>query len=69
MQYVCLLLNQLHIASFWPNLQTASFVAVAWAGPKVQTSSPSLAQATVVVAKGVVAQDWYNVIRLSVPVD
>ena len=42
-------------------LQIASFVAVAWARPKVWTSSLSPAQATAVVAKEVVAQGWCNV--------
>ena len=56
-------LNQMQITSFWPNskLQMASFVALAWAGPKVQTSSLNPAQANVVAAKGVAAQDCYNV--------
>ena len=42
-------------------LQKASIVAVAWAGPKIQASSLSQAKTTAVAAEGVVAQDWQNV--------
>ena len=56
-------LNQLQIASCWPNseLQIAIFVAVAWAGLSLLVCTLGPAKATVVGAKEVAAQDWYNV--------
>ena len=58
---VCLVLKSIANSMFLAKLQIVGFVAVVWAWPKAEISSLTLAQATAVVTKGVVAQDWYNV--------